>query len=132
MCREERKKNFCSGLQNFEGSLGFNLLRQKFDEYQRQHDRYDPFPEHRRRRSGTLRQRADQETARKVGHDAAECNNSRDMFEVMKFASLLHRASRVDAGLQQARRLRVEEVRVAEVGVAVGVGGVHRGQLHVG
>jgi 5-methylthioadenosine/S-adenosylhomocysteine deaminase len=25
------------------------------------------------------------------------------MFEVMKFASLLHRASRVDAGLQQAR-----------------------------
>jgi 5-methylthioadenosine/S-adenosylhomocysteine deaminase len=38
-----------------------------------------------------------------LGHDAAECNNSRDMFEVMKFASLLHRASRVDAGLQQAR-----------------------------
>jgi 5-methylthioadenosine/S-adenosylhomocysteine deaminase len=38
-----------------------------------------------------------------LGHDAAECNNSRDMFEVMKFASLLHRAQRVDAGLQQAR-----------------------------
>jgi 5-methylthioadenosine/S-adenosylhomocysteine deaminase len=38
-----------------------------------------------------------------LGHDAAECNNSRDMFEVMKFASLLHRAVRVDAGLQQAR-----------------------------
>ena len=38
-----------------------------------------------------------------LGHDAAECNNSRDMFEVMKFASLLHRAARVDAGLQQAR-----------------------------
>lgn len=38
-----------------------------------------------------------------LGHDAAECNNSRDMFEVMKFASLLHRALRVDAGLQQAR-----------------------------
>jgi 5-methylthioadenosine/S-adenosylhomocysteine deaminase len=37
-----------------------------------------------------------------LGHDAAECNNSRDMFEVMKFASLLHRATRVDAGLQQA------------------------------
>jgi 5-methylthioadenosine/S-adenosylhomocysteine deaminase len=37
-----------------------------------------------------------------LGHDAAECNNSRDMFEVMKFASLLHRALRVDAGLQQA------------------------------
>jgi 5-methylthioadenosine/S-adenosylhomocysteine deaminase len=37
-----------------------------------------------------------------LGHDAAECNNSRDMFEVMKFASLMHRAVRVDASLQQA------------------------------
>jgi 5-methylthioadenosine/S-adenosylhomocysteine deaminase len=37
-----------------------------------------------------------------LGHDAAECNNSLDMFEVMKFASLIHRAARVDAGLQQA------------------------------
>jgi len=37
-----------------------------------------------------------------LGHDAAECNNSRDLFEVMKFASLIHRANRVDAGLFQA------------------------------
>jgi 5-methylthioadenosine/S-adenosylhomocysteine deaminase len=37
-----------------------------------------------------------------IGHDAAECNNSLDLFQVMKFASLMHRASRVDAGLQQA------------------------------
>jgi 5-methylthioadenosine/S-adenosylhomocysteine deaminase len=37
-----------------------------------------------------------------LGHDAAECNNSRDLFEVMKFASLIHRASRVDPSLQQA------------------------------
>jgi 5-methylthioadenosine/S-adenosylhomocysteine deaminase len=37
-----------------------------------------------------------------LGHDAAECNNSADMFEVMKFASLMHRAARVDASLQQA------------------------------
>jgi 5-methylthioadenosine/S-adenosylhomocysteine deaminase len=37
-----------------------------------------------------------------LGHDAAEVNNSRDMFEVMKFASLMHRATRVDASLQQA------------------------------
>src|SRR4029453_11574997 len=36
-----------------------------------------------------------------LGHDAAECNNSRDLFEVMKFASLMHRALRVDASLQQ-------------------------------
>ena len=37
-----------------------------------------------------------------LGHDAVECNNSGDMFEVMKFASLIHRAARVDASLQQA------------------------------
>ncbi len=37
-----------------------------------------------------------------LGHDAAECNNSRDMFEVMKFASLMHRAVRADSSLQQA------------------------------
>lgn len=37
-----------------------------------------------------------------LGHDAAECNNSRDLFQVMKWASLIHRATRVDASLQQA------------------------------
>jgi 5-methylthioadenosine/S-adenosylhomocysteine deaminase len=37
-----------------------------------------------------------------LGHDAAESNNGNDMFGVMKFASLVHRASRVDASLQQA------------------------------
>jgi 5-methylthioadenosine/S-adenosylhomocysteine deaminase len=37
-----------------------------------------------------------------LGHDAAESTNNCDMFEVMKFASLIHRAARADAGLQQA------------------------------
>jgi 5-methylthioadenosine/S-adenosylhomocysteine deaminase len=37
-----------------------------------------------------------------LGHDAAECNNSRDPFETMKFAALIHRAARVDASLIQA------------------------------
>jgi 5-methylthioadenosine/S-adenosylhomocysteine deaminase len=37
-----------------------------------------------------------------LGHDAAECNNSLDMFETMKFTSLIHRAARVDASLFQA------------------------------
>lgn len=40
-----------------------------------------------------------------LGHDAAECNNSRDMFEVMKFASLIHRASRQDPSLLQAKEI---------------------------
>jgi len=62
-----------------------------------------------------------------LGHDAAECNNSRDMFEVMKFASLLHRASRVDASLQQAR----DVVRMATRNGAKALGH-ETGQLTVG
>lgn len=53
-----------------------------------------------------------------LGHDAAECNNSRDMFEVMKFASLMHRAVRVDASLQQAP----DVVRMATRNGARGLG----------
>lgn len=34
-----------------------------------------------------------------LGHDACECNNSADMFEAMKFASLVHRG--VDRGLER-------------------------------
>jgi 5-methylthioadenosine/S-adenosylhomocysteine deaminase len=37
-----------------------------------------------------------------LGHDAAESTNNCDLFEVMKFASLIHRAGRVDASLFQA------------------------------
>jgi 5-methylthioadenosine/S-adenosylhomocysteine deaminase len=37
-----------------------------------------------------------------LGHDAAECNNSLDMFQVMKFTALIHRANRVDPSLLQA------------------------------
>lgn len=34
-----------------------------------------------------------------LGHDSSECNNNRDMFEVMKWASCIHRANRVDSSL---------------------------------
>ncbi len=34
-----------------------------------------------------------------LGHDAAECNNSRDLFETIKLASIIHRAVRQDASL---------------------------------
>ncbi len=37
-----------------------------------------------------------------IGHDAVECNNSGDLFEVMKYASLVHRAARQDASLMPA------------------------------
>jgi 5-methylthioadenosine/S-adenosylhomocysteine deaminase len=62
-----------------------------------------------------------------LGHDAAECNNSRDMFEVMKWASLVHRAVRVDASLQQAR----DVVRMATRNGAAALGH-ETGQLTAG
>lgn len=37
-----------------------------------------------------------------LGHDAAECNNSRDLFQVIKFAAVIHRANRLDSSLTQA------------------------------
>jgi 5-methylthioadenosine/S-adenosylhomocysteine deaminase len=37
-----------------------------------------------------------------IGHDAVECNNSGDLFETMKYASLFHRAARQDASLMPA------------------------------
>jgi 5-methylthioadenosine/S-adenosylhomocysteine deaminase len=36
-----------------------------------------------------------------LGHDAAESSNTLDLFQVMKFGSFVHRASRTDAGLFQ-------------------------------
>ena len=36
-----------------------------------------------------------------LGHDAAECNNSRDLFEALKLASIIHRAVHQDASLGQ-------------------------------
>jgi 5-methylthioadenosine/S-adenosylhomocysteine deaminase len=40
-----------------------------------------------------------------VGHDAAECNNSRDLFQVMKFAGTIHRAVRQDSSLTPAEQV---------------------------
>ena len=62
-----------------------------------------------------------------LGHDAAECNNSRDMFEVMKFASLMHRAVRVDASLGQA----ADVVRMATKNGNQGLG-IDAGELSPG
>ena len=62
-----------------------------------------------------------------LGHDAVECNNSADMFEVMKYASLLHRASRVDPGLMPAN----DVIRMATNNGAKALGH-ETGQLSVG
>ena len=57
-----------------------------------------------------------------LGHDAAECNNSRDMFEVMKFASLMHRAVRVDASLGQASDVLRMACRNGNKGLGIDAG----------
>jgi len=62
-----------------------------------------------------------------LGHDAVECNNSADMFEVMKYASLLQRASRIDASLMQAK----DVLRMATNNGAKALGH-ETGQLSVG
>jgi 5-methylthioadenosine/S-adenosylhomocysteine deaminase len=53
-----------------------------------------------------------------LGHDAAESSNTCDLFDVMKFASLIHRAYRVDASLLQAP----EVVRMATRNGAAALG----------
>ena len=40
-----------------------------------------------------------------LGHDDAECNNTVDMFEAVKLASIIHRAHRADASLMPAVRV---------------------------
>lgn len=62
-----------------------------------------------------------------LGHDAVECNNSADMFEVMKWASLVHRAHRADATLMQAK----DVLRMATNNGAKALGH-ETGQLSVG
>lgn len=62
-----------------------------------------------------------------LGHDAVECNNSADMFEVMKYASLMQRASRVDASLMPADQV----LRMATRSGAAALGH-ETGQLAVG
>lgn len=62
-----------------------------------------------------------------LGHDAVECNNSGDMFEVMKFASLVHRAQRSDATLMPAG----DVVRMATRAGAEALG-IDAGRIEVG
>ena len=40
-----------------------------------------------------------------LGHDDSECNNTVDLFEAMKLASVIHRANRVDSSLMQPERV---------------------------
>lgn len=64
-----------------------------------------------------------------LGHDAAACNNRADMFEVMKWAALIHRAYRVDASLLPAKQV----LRMATVNGAKALGMEREiGSLEVG
>src|SRR5579862_945620 len=63
-----------------------------------------------------------------LGHDAAESSNSCDMFEVMKFASLMHRAARVDASLQQAPDVVAMATRNGATALGLDAGQLAAGQ----
>lgn len=55
-----------------------------------------------------------------LGHDDTTCNNNADMFEAMKLASLLQRASRLDAGIMTAGQ--VLEMATVNGARALGLG----------
>ena len=62
-----------------------------------------------------------------IGHDAAECNNTRDIFQAMRLASVIHRAVRQDATLGQPGDI----VKMATVNSGRALG--HQtGRLHAG
>jgi 5-methylthioadenosine/S-adenosylhomocysteine deaminase len=63
-----------------------------------------------------------------LGHDSAEGNNSCDMFEVMKFASLMQRATRVDASLGQAVDILRMACRNGNRGLGIDAGEVSPGK----
>jgi 5-methylthioadenosine/S-adenosylhomocysteine deaminase len=57
-----------------------------------------------------------------LGHDSAEGNNSCDMFEVMKFTSLIQRATRCDGSLGQAREILRMACRNGNDGLGIDAG----------
>jgi 5-methylthioadenosine/S-adenosylhomocysteine deaminase len=57
-----------------------------------------------------------------LGHDSAEGNNSCDMFEVMKFTSLIQRATRCDGSLGQAREILRMACKNGSDGLGIGAG----------
>ena len=63
-----------------------------------------------------------------LGHDSASCNNSRDMFEVMKWASLVHRAVRVDASLMPAKRILEMATRNGGKALHLNIGSIEPGK----
>lgn len=65
-----------------------------------------------------------------LGHDGATCNNTRDLFEVMKWAALVHRAHRADASLMSAGQvLEMATLNGARaLGLADSIGSVEEGK----
>ena len=65
-----------------------------------------------------------------LGHDAACCNNARDMFQVMKWAALVHRAQRADPTLLPAAQvLEMATINGARaLGLADEIGSIEKGK----
>lgn len=63
-----------------------------------------------------------------IGHDAVECNNSGDMFEAIKYASLVHRAQRQDASLMPADLILKMATRNGAKALQTGSGSLEIGE----
>ena len=63
-----------------------------------------------------------------IGHDAVECNNSGDMFEAIKYASLVHRAQRQDASLMPADLILKMATRNGARALQTGSGSLEMGE----
>lgn len=62
-----------------------------------------------------------------LGHDAAESNNTRDLFQTMRFAALVHRAVHCDAALGDPRTILGMATRNGGVALGTGVGELRPG-----
>lgn len=64
-----------------------------------------------------------------LGHDAAESSNSCDIFEVMKFAAVIHRGARSDATLQPAPEILKMATRNGSTALGHNAGRLSAGRL---
>jgi 5-methylthioadenosine/S-adenosylhomocysteine deaminase len=64
-----------------------------------------------------------------LGHDDNECNNSCDMFEAMKWGSIIHRAIRADAGLMSSEQMLKMVTTNGACALGISAGSLVRGKL---
>jgi 5-methylthioadenosine/S-adenosylhomocysteine deaminase len=64
-----------------------------------------------------------------LGHDDNECNNTSDLFETMKFGSVIQRANRVDASLMPASQMLQMSTKNGAKALGISAGSLVPGNL---